>query len=71
VEVKKKEWEGGGTFSGWGGGGGRDLLKGFVRKTLKITEGLRDLDVVGEIKFKLILKNIEWQKPDWIYLALR
>jgi hypothetical protein len=40
---------------GWGGGGGGgggglvDLRKGFVGKTLKITEDLEDLDVVGEI----------------------
>jgi hypothetical protein len=33
-------------------GGRGDLLKGFVGKTLKITENLKDLDVVGEIMFK-------------------
>jgi hypothetical protein len=34
------------------GRGGGDFLKGFGGKTLKITEGLKDLDVVGEIRLK-------------------
>jgi hypothetical protein len=60
------EWDGRNPCHSYGGGS----LKGFSGKTLKLTEGLKDLDVVGEIKLKWILKNIEWEKADWIYLGL-
>jgi hypothetical protein len=37
--------------------GGGDLCKGFVGKDLNITEDLQDVDVVGEIIFKRILRT--------------
>lgn len=39
------------------GGGGRDIHSGLGGKIFKLTEGLKDLDVVGEVMLKWILKT--------------
>jgi len=46
-----REWDGRSTFH-ISGEVGEICLRVFFWRTLKITEGLKDLDVVGEIMFK-------------------